>query len=48
MWSIRTGCFFPVTPAKAGVQGNQLALATLDSGFRRDDEGNEEAMDAIT
>ena len=27
-----------VTPAKAGVQGNRRALATLDPGFRRDDE----------
>src|SRR5215469_14148271 len=27
-----------VTPAKAGVQGDQRALATLDPGFRRDDE----------
>src|SRR5215469_7232352 len=29
--------FSPVTPAKAGVQSNQRALATLDPGFRRDD-----------
>jgi hypothetical protein len=35
--------FLIVTPAKAGVQGNQHALATLDPGFRRDDEGEEEA-----
>ncbi|HEX7200307.1 MAG TPA: hypothetical protein VF213_12560, partial [Dongiaceae bacterium] len=27
-----------VTPAKAGVQGNRHTLATLDPGFRRDDE----------
>ena len=44
------GCvFLPVTPAKSpdqvrgGVQGNQHAPATLDPGFRRDDEGEEEA-----
>jgi hypothetical protein len=30
--------FSYVTPAKAGVQGNQRALATLDPGFRRDDD----------
>jgi hypothetical protein len=30
--------FSSVTPAKAGVQGNQHAPATLDPGFRRDDE----------
>ena len=27
-----------VTPAKAGVQGKRRVLATLDPGFRRDDE----------
>jgi hypothetical protein len=30
--------FSAVIPANAGVQGNQQALATLDPGFRRDDE----------
>jgi hypothetical protein len=30
--------FLAVTPAKAGVQGDKRALATLDPGFRRDDE----------
>jgi hypothetical protein len=31
--------FTSVTPAKAGVQGNRRNLATLDPGFRRDDDG---------
>ena len=31
------GHFFAVTPTKAGVQGDQGDLATLDPGFRRDD-----------
>jgi hypothetical protein len=34
--------FSSVTPAKAGVQGNRHALATLDPGFRRDDEQENE------
>jgi hypothetical protein len=38
---IRSG-FSSVTPAKAGVQGNQRALAILDPGFRRDDEQENE------
>jgi len=29
--------FLADTPAKAGVQGNRHALATLDPGLRRDD-----------
>ena len=38
------GVYFSiVTPAKAGVQGNQRALATLDPGFRRDDGQGSEA-----
>jgi hypothetical protein len=35
--SCRGYIFSFVTPAEAGVQGNQHALATLDPGFRRDD-----------
>ena len=31
-------CFLIVTPAKAGVQGSERAIAILDPGFRRDDE----------
>jgi hypothetical protein len=30
--------FSSVTPAKAGVQGNQRVLAPLVPGFRRDDD----------
>jgi len=32
---------FPVTPAKAGVQNT---LKTLDSGFRRNDDGESETV----
>jgi hypothetical protein len=45
MW-ICAGSFSSVTPAKAGVQGNQHALATLDPGFRRDDELKNEVTPA--
>jgi hypothetical protein len=30
---------FSVTPANAGVQGNKRRPATLDPGFRQDDDG---------
>jgi len=33
--------FLAVTPAEAGVHGNRRDLATLDPGFRRDDERRE-------
>ena len=34
---IGAALFSSVTPAKAGVQGDERALATLDPGFRQDD-----------
>jgi hypothetical protein len=37
-FGLRGRVLLTVTPAKAGVQGNQRALATLDPGFRRDDD----------
>ena len=42
-WKVYLIVFPTVTPAKAGVQGNKRALASLDPGFRRDDEEKREA-----